>query len=163
MRVFWKKSFDLWTAVLSPTRNFDHFSRYHEDPDNKYGQFRPGRLSGRLRNALGIRHNQLAEHIYRMRLIGYPPGWLKEAEVHRSDVSVIGSDGKGKLQITTYIHKLLQRECLFVAFNYIFISICNYLYYILLCKRYKVVQAELQQINITFSHWPLELQTNIQI
>ena len=52
-----------------------------------------------MKYALGLRHNQLPEYIYRMRLLGYPPGWLKEAEVHRSAMSLIGGDGKGMLKI----------------------------------------------------------------
>ncbi|KAK4329175.1 hypothetical protein Pmani_000466 [Petrolisthes manimaculis] len=68
--------------------------RYHEDCENKYGQFQPGRLSYNLRHALGLRGNQLPLFVYRMRVLGYPPGWLRDAEVHQADVKMY--DGQGK-------------------------------------------------------------------
>ncbi|KAK3876148.1 hypothetical protein Pcinc_019030 [Petrolisthes cinctipes] len=68
--------------------------RYHEDCENKYGQFQPGRLSYNLRHALGLRGNQLPLFVYRMRVLGYPPGWLRDAEVHQADVKMY--DGQGR-------------------------------------------------------------------
>merc|ERR1712131_321647 len=47
--------------------------RYHEEDENRFGQYQPGKISEQLRHALGLRHYQLPEHIYRMRVIGYPP------------------------------------------------------------------------------------------
>ncbi|KAK4469891.1 hypothetical protein MN116_007396 [Schistosoma mekongi] len=53
--------------------------RYHEfDFDNK---FRPGRISRELRRALNLSSHDIPIHIYRMRTLGYPPGWLKKAVV----------------------------------------------------------------------------------
>ncbi|CAH8509217.1 unnamed protein product [Schistosoma intercalatum] len=53
--------------------------RYHEaDFDNK---FRPGRISRELRKALNLSSHDIPIHIYRMRTLGYPPGWLKKAAV----------------------------------------------------------------------------------
>ncbi|XP_071529999.1 zinc finger CCHC domain-containing protein 8 homolog isoform X2 [Panulirus ornatus] len=68
--------------------------RYHEDIENKYGQFQPGKLSENLRHALGLKPYQLPLFIYRMRVLGYPPGWLLDAEVHQTDVKMY--DGSGK-------------------------------------------------------------------
>ncbi|KAK7074155.1 Zinc finger CCHC domain-containing protein 8 [Halocaridina rubra] len=68
--------------------------RYHEDCENKYGQFQPGKISDRLREALGLRRSDLPIYIYRMRCLGYPPGWLKEAEVHQADMKMY--DGTGQ-------------------------------------------------------------------
>lgn len=46
--------------------------------------FKPGVISDRLRAALGLRGNDIPEHIYRMRRLGlidgYPPGWLRKYE-----------------------------------------------------------------------------------
>ncbi|CAL8098693.1 unnamed protein product [Calicophoron daubneyi] len=53
--------------------------RYHEADD--YSKFRPGVLSKELREALSIGPNEVPIHIYRMRTLGYPPGWLRKARV----------------------------------------------------------------------------------
>lgn len=68
--------------------------RYHEDCENKFGQYQPGKISENLRYALGLRPNQLPLFIYRMRVLGYPPGWLKEAEVHQADVKMYDASGQ---------------------------------------------------------------------
>lgn len=68
--------------------------RYHEDCENKYGQFQPGKISENLRHALGLRPNQLPLYIYRMRVLGYPPGWLRETEVHQADVKMYDASGR---------------------------------------------------------------------
>ncbi|XP_059484325.1 zinc finger CCHC domain-containing protein 8 homolog [Neocloeon triangulifer] len=64
-------------------------SRYHIDEEQKFCDHRPGHLSEELRMALGLRPNQLPIHIYRMRVFGYPPGWLEEAKVSHSGISLI--------------------------------------------------------------------------
>lgn len=46
-------------------------------------------------SALGVEMNALPPHIYRMRRLGYPPGWLKEAEMENSGLMLY--DGKGKI------------------------------------------------------------------
>lgn len=43
--------------------------------------------------ALGIDNNTLPPLIYRMRQLGYPPGWLKEAEMETSGLTLY--DGTG--------------------------------------------------------------------
>ncbi|XP_047498063.1 zinc finger CCHC domain-containing protein 8 homolog isoform X4 [Penaeus chinensis] len=68
--------------------------RYHEDGENKYGHFQPGKFSENLRYALGLRPNQLPVFIYRMRVLGYPPGWLRDAEVHQADMKLYDASGK---------------------------------------------------------------------
>lgn len=55
---------------------------------------RPGKVSAHLREALGIRDNQIPVFIYRMREVGYPIGWLLEARVHKSKLAV--HDGQTK-------------------------------------------------------------------
>lgn len=48
--------------------------------------------SQELLGALGITTNTLPPFIYRMRELGYPPGWLKEAETENSGLTLY--DGK---------------------------------------------------------------------
>lgn len=71
--------------------------RYHEDCDNKYGQFQPGKISENLREALGLRYGELPIHVYRMRYLGYPPGWLKEAEVRQGEMKLYDGFGQSVL------------------------------------------------------------------
>lgn len=55
-------------------------------------QFLLSLCSQDLLDALGITVNTLPPFIYRMRELGYPPGWLKEAEMENS--GLILYDGK---------------------------------------------------------------------
>jgi zinc finger CCHC domain-containing protein 8 len=66
-------------------------NRYTSDLDsNSYRGFRPGKVSDELREALGIEQNQLPPFIYIMRKLGYPTGWLIEAQV--KDAKLAGLD-----------------------------------------------------------------------
>ena len=49
--------------------------------------------SEELQDALGVTDKSLPPFIYRMRQLGYPPGWLKEAELEGSGLALY--DGKG--------------------------------------------------------------------
>ncbi|XP_014324233.1 zinc finger CCHC domain-containing protein 8 [Xiphophorus maculatus] len=63
--------------------------RYHADEvEERFGKFKPGVLSEELLAALGVAGNTLPPLIYRMRQLGYPPGWLKEAEMEDSGLSL---------------------------------------------------------------------------
>ncbi|VDM36151.1 unnamed protein product [Hydatigera taeniaeformis] len=55
--------------------------RYHEN--EKFAKIKPGCISPELREALHISHHDIPLHIYRMRSMGYPPGWLRKAKVER--------------------------------------------------------------------------------
>ncbi|XP_053328435.1 zinc finger CCHC domain-containing protein 8 isoform X2 [Spea bombifrons] len=66
--------------------------RYHAD-EERFGKYKPGVISDELREALGISESCLPPFIYRMRQLGYPPGWLKETEMEHSGISLY--DGKG--------------------------------------------------------------------
>ncbi|KAJ8964580.1 hypothetical protein NQ314_004884 [Rhamnusium bicolor] len=68
-------------------------SRYHLEEDQKYGHLVPGKISDKLREALGLRKNQLPPFIYHMRLLGYPPGWLEEAKFVHSNLAMFDSEG----------------------------------------------------------------------
>lgn len=65
--------------------------RYHLDVEQKYSHYVPGKVSVGLRDALGLRKKELPLFIYKMRLYGYPPGWLEEAKVSHSGLSLFTS------------------------------------------------------------------------
>ncbi|XP_076232999.1 zinc finger CCHC domain-containing protein 8 homolog isoform X2 [Calliopsis andreniformis] len=67
--------------------------RYHLGDDQKFGHMIPGQISNNLRKALGLRDYELPRHIYRMRTLGYPPGWLEEARLQHSGITLFNSDG----------------------------------------------------------------------
>lgn len=69
-------------------------NRYHLDDEQKFAHFQPGKISKRLRKALGLEPNQLPRHVYRMRVVGYPPGWVEAARVSHSGLSLFDSDGQ---------------------------------------------------------------------
>nr|CAD7403403.1 unnamed protein product [Timema cristinae] len=60
----------------------------------KYAHFSPGKISNSLRHALGLYENELPKHIYRMRQLGYPPGWLGDAKIFHSGITVFNEEGK---------------------------------------------------------------------
>ncbi|XP_010895639.3 zinc finger CCHC domain-containing protein 8 [Esox lucius] len=67
--------------------------RYHaEEVEERFAKYKPGIMSEELLSALGVDMNTLPPHIYRMRELGYPPGWLKEAEMENSGLTLY--DGK---------------------------------------------------------------------
>ncbi|XP_004533472.1 zinc finger CCHC domain-containing protein 8 homolog [Ceratitis capitata] len=67
--------------------------RYHIDIEQRFGHLRPGKISDKLQSALGLKRGELPFFFYRMRKLGYPPGWLEEAKVINSGISLINSDG----------------------------------------------------------------------
>lgn len=78
---------------LQPCYNFI-FSRYHLEEDQMYSHLSPGKISDNLRKALGLHRNELPPYIYRMRMLGYPPGWIKEAEEDASNLCMFDIEGK---------------------------------------------------------------------
>ncbi|RMC05784.1 hypothetical protein DUI87_17327 [Hirundo rustica rustica] len=79
----------------SSNQNFQQ--RYHaEEVEERFGKFKPGVISGVLQDALGVTDKSLPPFIYRMRQLGYPPGWLKEAEMEHSGLALY--DGKGEAE-----------------------------------------------------------------
>lgn len=82
-------------------------SRYHEESyqsslndqvviEERFRRFRAGELSYELRQAMGLRENQLPMYVYNMRRSGYPPGWLKEARVKKSGLQVFHDNEEGR-------------------------------------------------------------------
>ncbi|CAF0835171.1 unnamed protein product [Brachionus calyciflorus] len=70
-------------------------TRYTSDSKDNRG-FTPGKVSSELRQALGIKDNQLPPYIYLMRELGYPIGWLLEAQCKKSDLELFHDDKNGK-------------------------------------------------------------------
>ncbi|KAI1901174.1 hypothetical protein AGOR_G00057470 [Albula goreensis] len=73
--------------------------RYHEEEvEERFGKYKPGIVSEELLEALGVAENALPPFIYRMRQLGYPPGWLKEAELENSGLMLydgrVSSEGE---------------------------------------------------------------------
>ena len=60
-----------------------------------FSDLKPGVMSKSLRAALGLEDYQVSEMVYRMRLIGYPPGWLIEAREHTGEIALFGGNGEG--------------------------------------------------------------------
>ncbi|KAF7661606.1 hypothetical protein LDENG_00258070 [Lucifuga dentata] len=62
--------------------------RYHAEVEERFAKYKPGVMSEELLTALGVDGNMLPPLIYRMRQLGYPPGWLKEAEMENSGLTL---------------------------------------------------------------------------
>ncbi|NXE09811.1 ZCHC8 protein, partial [Lophotis ruficrista] len=78
------------------TSNQNFQQRYHaEEVEERFGKFKPGVISGELQDALGVTDKSLPPFIYRMRQLGYPPGWLKEAEMEHSGLALYDGRGDG--------------------------------------------------------------------
>uniref|UniRef100_A0A1B6EWG9 PSP proline-rich domain-containing protein n=2 Tax=Cuerna arida TaxID=1464854 RepID=A0A1B6EWG9_9HEMI len=69
------------------------YRRYHVDEGQRLAHLVPGQMSSALRRALGLDPQELPGHIYMMRRLGYPPGWLAEACVSHSGITMF--DGQG--------------------------------------------------------------------
>lgn len=69
-------------------------ARYHEDEPQKFAKLEPGLPSEKLRDALGLKSGQLPEYIYKMRNLGYPPGWKKHAEITSSGMILYKAFGE---------------------------------------------------------------------
>ncbi|XP_068422960.1 zinc finger CCHC domain-containing protein 8 [Clinocottus analis] len=97
--------------------------RYHADEvEERFAKYKPGVMSEELLTAMGLDGNSLPPLIYRMRQLGYPPGWLKEAETENSgitlyegNVSIVGklTDDTNAQSISYDVSKLVE----FPGFN----------------------------------------------
>ncbi|KAB0357051.1 hypothetical protein FD754_001207 [Muntiacus muntjak] len=77
-----------------------------------------------LQDALGVTDKSLPPFIYRMRQLGYPPGWLKEAELENSGLALYdGKDGAegeteaGEVQQTKSVTYDLSKLVNYPGFN----------------------------------------------
>lgn len=64
-------------------------NRYHIDTPRKFDHFTPGVISRELREALGLRSSEIPLHIYQMRILGYPPGWIEHIKEYSSGLEMI--------------------------------------------------------------------------
>ncbi|KAJ0067705.1 hypothetical protein NL108_010005, partial [Boleophthalmus pectinirostris] len=95
-------------------------NRYHADEvEERFSKYKPG-VMRQLLSALGIDNCTLPPLIYRMRQLGYPPGWLKEAEMENSglalydgNVSHDGSSTEDPQRVSYDVSKLVD----FPGFN----------------------------------------------
>ena len=53
-----------------------------------------GLPSKKLSEALGLRRDYLPAYIYKLREMGYPPGWLQQAEISQSGVALYLEEGR---------------------------------------------------------------------
>ncbi|XP_077418379.1 zinc finger CCHC domain-containing protein 8 [Vanacampus margaritifer] len=76
--------------------------RYHaEEVEERFSKYKPGVLSKELLSALGLDANTLPPLIYRMRQLGYPPGWLKEAEMENSGLTLYDGNVSNNSSMTS--------------------------------------------------------------
>ncbi|XP_058014218.1 zinc finger CCHC domain-containing protein 8 isoform X1 [Ahaetulla prasina] len=95
--------------------------RYHADEvEERFGRFKPGIISEELQDALGVTEKTLPPFIYRMRQLGYPPGWLKEAEMEKSGLTLY--DGKASPNSEAEEESHPQNPCV----SYDFSKLINY-------------------------------------
>lgn len=94
-------------------------SRYHQGDQERFRGFKAGTISENLREALMICKDELPPYIYKMRTLGYPPGYLKSSN---SGLLMYGKGGKiqdnydggeeGEIQ-----PNIVKQEVLFPGFN----------------------------------------------
>ncbi|XP_046494920.1 zinc finger CCHC domain-containing protein 8 [Equus quagga] len=107
------------------TNNQNFQQRYHaEEVEERFGRFKPGVISEELQDALGVTDKSLPPFIYRMRQLGYPPGWLKEAELENSGLALYdgkdGADGEteaGEVQQNKSVTYDLSKLVTYPGFN----------------------------------------------
>uniref|UniRef100_UPI0037E72F24 zinc finger CCHC domain-containing protein 8 isoform X2 n=1 Tax=Semicossyphus pulcher TaxID=241346 RepID=UPI0037E72F24 len=75
--------------------------RYHADEvEERFAKYKAGVMSEELLTALGLDGNSLSPLIYRMRQMGYPPGWLKEAEMENSGLALYDGNASNAGNVT---------------------------------------------------------------
>uniref|UniRef100_A0A8C4ZLU2 Zinc finger CCHC domain-containing protein 8 n=1 Tax=Gadus morhua TaxID=8049 RepID=A0A8C4ZLU2_GADMO len=85
--------------------------RYHAEVEERFSKYKAGFMSEELLSALGVGANTLPPLIYRMRQLGYPPGWLKEAEVEKSGLALYDGKGEGLANNNSYhFHSVFSSE-----------------------------------------------------
>ncbi|KFO23534.1 Zinc finger CCHC domain-containing protein 8 [Fukomys damarensis] len=95
--------------ACSEANNQSFQQRYHaEEVEERFGRFKPGVISEELQDALGVTDKSLPPFIYRMRQLGYPPGWLKEAELENSGLALY--DGKDDADGETEVGEIQQNK-----------------------------------------------------
>ncbi|XP_051888373.1 zinc finger CCHC domain-containing protein 8 [Pristis pectinata] len=84
-----------FNAMASDSPHSGSQQRYHAE---RFEKFKPGVISVELKEALGMTDEDLPPFIYRMRQLGYPPGWLLETQQENSGLALYdgrdSSDGE---------------------------------------------------------------------
>ncbi|ESO08616.1 hypothetical protein HELRODRAFT_190787 [Helobdella robusta] len=83
--------------IIANKNNYlnNKYQRYHKDElSTKFVNFKPGVISDNLRTALGLGPSDLPPYIYRMRNIGYPPGYLQQAYINEPQMTMFGPQGR---------------------------------------------------------------------
>ncbi|EFX88348.1 hypothetical protein DAPPUDRAFT_234592 [Daphnia pulex] len=83
------KSGENTTDSTGDSKQPARMNRYHIDKPSKFDHFTPGVISRELREALGLRSSEIPLHIYQMRIIGYPPGWIEHIKEYSSGLEMI--------------------------------------------------------------------------
>ncbi|KAM6954423.1 zinc finger CCHC domain-containing protein 8 [Aplochiton taeniatus] len=96
--------------------------RYHADEvEERFAKYKPGIMSEDLLGALGVTPNTIPPLIYRMRQLGYPPGWLKEAEMENSGITLYdgndSNDFKPKEDTNGHVSYDVEKLVDFPGFN----------------------------------------------
>ncbi|KAL3689950.1 hypothetical protein R1sor_016259 [Riccia sorocarpa] len=66
---------------------------YQASPGGQFDDIKPGELGSQVRQVLGIGEHDPPPWFHRMRDLGYPPGYLEEAEEESSEVEIFGGVG----------------------------------------------------------------------
>ncbi|KAL5288590.1 ZCCHC8 family protein [Megaselia abdita] len=82
--------------LMMSKKDFHKLTRYHVDANQAYADLQPGKISSELSKALGLKKKELPSFFFRMRLFGYPEGWLKAAEIQDSGITMITGNGETK-------------------------------------------------------------------
>ncbi|XP_064612194.1 zinc finger CCHC domain-containing protein 8-like [Liolophura sinensis] len=77
----------------SLSKGLSSHNRYHIEDDPRFADFKAGQVSEGLRQAMGLKPQQVPPYIYKMRLLGYPPGWRQDLEEHTSGISMFDKHG----------------------------------------------------------------------
>ena len=68
-------------------------ARFFEE--GKKEGIKPGLPSSALREALNLKPDQVPEYIYKLRELGYPPGWKRVAEIRESGLGIYHKGEEG--------------------------------------------------------------------
>ncbi|XP_037952114.1 uncharacterized protein LOC119682693 [Teleopsis dalmanni] len=75
--------------ITRAKRQFKSNSERYHKKSCRYEHIKPGQMDDEVTKALGLRKGQMPSYRYEMRKHGYPPAWLKAAEVESSGLSII--------------------------------------------------------------------------
>lgn len=109
-------------------------------------------LSGELQDALGVTAKSLPPFIYRMRQLGYPPGWLKEAEMEHSGLALYDGKGMYVLDLVTVaaVYQYLTMFVILWIYSVTLISIGNNYVFLFIDDNETEDEGYLQPKHVTY-------------